>query len=153
MNNIYKFNYVYESGSLLEWPVNEQQIEKRIETGSTEFNSELLESYGYYELNKLTPISHSEEETYDMDATPHKSGSSYYLGYTIRKKTEEELDTHYKHQWITIRTKRLKLLQETDYMGNSDYPNTNEWREYRQSLRDITEQSNPFNIIWPNKPE
>lgn len=153
MNNIYKFDYVYVSGSSLEWPVSEKQIEKRIETGSTEFNSELLESYGYYELNKLMPISHSEEETYDMDTTPYKSGSAYYLGYTIRNKTEEELDMHYKHQWITIRTKRLKLLQETDYMGNSDYPITNEWRDYRQALRDITEQGNPFNIVWPNKPE
>jgi hypothetical protein len=88
-----------------------------------------------------------------MDITPYESGSCYYLGYTIRKKTEEELDIHYKHQWITIRTHRLKLLQETDYMGNSDYPITNEWREYRQALRDITEQGNPFDIIWPNKPE
>lgn len=153
MNNIYKFHYVYVSGSSLEWPVSKKQIERRIETGSTEFNSELLESHGYYELNKLMPISHSEEETYDMDTTPYKSGSAYYLGYTIRNKTEEELDIHYKHQWITIRKKRLKLLEETDYMGNNDYPITNEWRDYRQSLRDITEQGNPFNIVWPNKPE
>jgi hypothetical protein len=153
MNNIYKFNYVYVSGSSLEWPIHEKEIEKRIETGSTEFTPELLESYGYYELNKLMPTSHSEEETYDMDITPYESGSCYYLGYTIRKKTEEELDIHYKHQWITIRTHRLKLLQETNYMGNSDYPITNEWREYRQALRDITEQGNPFDIIWPNKPE
>jgi hypothetical protein len=153
MNNTYKFDYVYKSGSSLEWPVNKKEIEKRIETGSIEFTPELLESYGYYELNKLMPASHSEEETYDMDTTPHKSGSCYYLGYTVRNKTEEELDMHYKHQWITLRTKRLKLLQETDYMGNSDYPITNEWREYRQALRDITEQDNPFNIVWPNKPE
>ena len=153
MNNIYKFNYVYVSGSSLEWPIHEKEIEKRIETGSTEFTPELLESYGYYELNKLMPTSHSEEETYDMDITPYESGSCYYLGYTIRKKTEEELDIHYKHQWITIRTHRLKLLQETNYMGNSDYPITNEWREYRQALRDITEQGNPFDILWPNKPE
>ena len=153
MNNTYKFDYVYVSGSLLEWPINKKEIEKRIETGSTEFNSEFLKAYGYYELNKLMPTSHSEEETYDMDITPYESGSCYYLGYTIRKKTEKELDIHYKHQWITLRTKRLKLLQETDYMGNSDYPITNEWREYRQALRDITEQGNPFDIIWPNKPE
>lgn len=153
MNNIYKFNYVYVSGSSLEWPIHEREIEKKIETDSTEFTPELLESYGYYELNKLMPTSHSEEETYDMDVTPYESGSCYYLGYTIRKKTKEELDIHYKHQWITLRTKRLKLLQETDYMGNSDYPITNEWREYRQALRDITEQGNPFDIIWPNKPE
>jgi hypothetical protein len=153
MNNTYKFDYVYKSGSSLEWPISAKEIEKKIETGSIEFTPELLESYGYYELNKLMPISHSEEETYDMDITPYASGSCYYLGYTIRNKTEEELNIHYKYQWITLRTKRLKLLQETDYMGNSDYPITNEWREYRQALRDITEQGNPFDIIWPNKPE
>jgi len=27
------------------------------------------------------------------------------------------------------------------------------WATYRQELRDITTQSDPFNIIWPSKPE
>jgi hypothetical protein len=38
-------------------------------------------------------------------------------------------------------------------MGNSDYPITEEWRTYRQALRDITNQSSPFTITWPTKPE
>jgi hypothetical protein len=153
MNDIYKFDYIFVSGSLMEWPVSEKDIIKKLKIDDTELTSELLESNGYYELNKLIPIAHSEDETYDMGTTPYISGSSYYLGYTIRKKTNEELALHYEHGWLDVRAKRLKLLQETDYMANSDYPITNEWREYRQSLRNITEQGNPFDIVWPTKPQ
>jgi hypothetical protein len=28
----------------------------------------------------------------------------------------------------------------------------NLWSNYRQDLRDITNQTNPFNITWPVKP-
>ena len=28
-----------------------------------------------------------------------------------------------------------------------------EWQTYRQSLRDVTSQSNPFEVTWPAKPE
>lgn len=28
----------------------------------------------------------------------------------------------------------------------------NEWLVYRQALRDVTEQSDPFAIIWPTQP-
>jgi hypothetical protein len=38
-------------------------------------------------------------------------------------------------------------------MANSDVVMTPEWIAYRQALRDITDQQDPFNIIWPIKPE
>ena len=27
-----------------------------------------------------------------------------------------------------------------------------QWQAYRQALRDITEQPDPFNIVWPETP-
>jgi hypothetical protein len=57
------------------------------------------------------------------------------------------------HLWVDIRTKRNLLIAESDWMANSDVTMSDEWRTYRQSLRDITTQSDPSNITWPTKPE
>ena len=55
-------------------------------------------------------------------------------------------------QWGIVREERNKLLAETDWMGMSDVAMTTRWQTYRQALRDITTQSDPFNITWPTKP-
>lgn len=54
-----------------------------------------------------------------------------------------------------IRDERDKLIAETDYLVMPDYPLAetalNKVREYRQKLRDITEQKGfPKEVIWPS---
>lgn len=60
-------------------------------------------------------------------------------------------------QWESVRTQRNKLLQETDWIvikhNESGDLMPEEWKIYRQNLRDITNQDDPFNIIWPSKPQ
>ena len=58
----------------------------------------------------------------------------------------------------SARSKRDRLLRDTDYLMALDYPMGNElrerWRDYRQALRDITAQTGfPHNIQWPTKPD
>jgi len=43
------------------------------------------------------------------------------------------------------RTERNRRLAETDWMACSDVTMSNDWKTYRQALRDITTHSN-----WPN---
>lgn len=51
------------------------------------------------------------------------------------------------------RSKRNDLLKETDWMALSDVSLTKEMADYRQALRDITNQEGfPYSIVWPNKP-
>ena len=55
-----------------------------------------------------------------------------------------------------LRDKRNILLAETDWMGNSDVTMSNDWKTYRQALRDIT-KTEPVdmalsNITFPTKP-
>ena len=56
-----------------------------------------------------------------------------------------------------LREQRNKLLAETDWMGNSDVTMSNDWKTYRQALRDITKTTPAddalSNITWPKKPE
>jgi soluble cytochrome b562 len=39
-----------------------------------------------------------------------------------------------------LREKRNKLLVETDWMANSDVTMSDDWKTYRQALRDITSE-------------
>ena len=55
-------------------------------------------------------------------------------------------------QWNIVRQRRTQLIAESDWMANSDVTMKPEWATYRQALRDITNQEDPFNIIWPEKP-
>ena len=57
-------------------------------------------------------------------------------------------------KWEEIREFRNQLLLECDWTQLADIPSETKviWSEYRQSLRDITSQTNPFSITWPVKP-
>jgi hypothetical protein len=60
-------------------------------------------------------------------------------------------------QWVVVRAERNELLVESDWTQLPDAPLSEadklEWATYRQALRDITEQDDPFNIVWPQEPE
>jgi hypothetical protein len=59
-------------------------------------------------------------------------------------------------QWLVIRGLRNSKLSSCDWTMLSDVPLApsvkTEWETYRQALRDITDQSDPFNITWPTPP-
>jgi hypothetical protein len=56
--------------------------------------------------------------------------------------------------WIDVRAKRNQLLAASDWTQYADVsiPNKSEWATYRQALRDVTNQSDPLNIVWPVAP-
>tara|TARA_Y100001951_G_C11184735_1_gene207991 strand:- start:209 stop:559 length:351 start_codon:yes stop_codon:yes gene_type:complete len=60
-------------------------------------------------------------------------------------------------QWGVVRVERYIKLLASDWTQIDDVPITPEWKAewqtYRQALRDITNQSDPFNITWPTPPE
>ncbi len=60
--------------------------------------------------------------------------------------------------WIAKRQERNLVLQSSDWSVKADVPLTegrkNEWRTYRQSLRDLPQiYPDENNIIWPDPPE
>ena len=71
--------------------------------------------------------------------------------------TTAEATAAYKEgAWNSHRPERDRLLQKCDWVV-SKYTELgqsipDEWKTYRQALRDITTQSDPDNITWPTKP-
>ena len=82
-----------------------------------------------------------------------------YLPYLYFKEMhgwseEQFLEAYKPDMWGEIREKRDVLLEETDWTQNPDVPSTTKekWQTYRQALRDVPSQSDPYNITWPTKP-
>jgi hypothetical protein len=60
-------------------------------------------------------------------------------------------------QWVLVRSIRDRLLGESDWTDTASAPARlgamhGVWQSYRQALRDISTQANPFLIQWPTKP-
>ena len=67
--------------------------------------------------------------------------------------TESEL---LAQKWVRIRSERDQKLAKTDWIvikaSETGVAETDAWKTYRQSLRDVTTQSDPDNITWPTEP-
>ncbi len=55
-------------------------------------------------------------------------------------------------KWADIRRVRNSKLADTDWRASSDLTLSDEWKTYRQALRDVPTQSDPDNIAWPTEP-
>ena len=59
-------------------------------------------------------------------------------------------------KWKLIRIQRNSKLQETDWVvtkaSETGVAVSDDWKTYRQALRDVPTQSDPDNITWPTKP-
>lgn len=60
-------------------------------------------------------------------------------------------------QWALVKTQRDQLLASSDWRviraADTGVPITDSWKTYRQALRDVTQQPDPFNITWPPIPQ
>jgi hypothetical protein len=62
-------------------------------------------------------------------------------------------DEDTEQKWVGVRKQRDGLLSATDWTQVADAPvDAQVWADYRQALRDITMQTDPFNIQWPIVP-
>lgn len=60
-----------------------------------------------------------------------------------------------ENQWTQVRAQQRQKLYESDWTCSvTDYevPNKSEWVQYRAELRNVTTQTDPFNIVWPTAP-
>jgi len=64
--------------------------------------------------------------------------------------------TEIDSKWMQVRNERNRLLLQTDWVitkaSETGVAVSNEWKTYRQALRDVPTQSDPDNITWPTKP-
>ena len=73
--------------------------------------------------------------------------------YNASKSTDAEI---LAIKWQDARTQRNDLLAECDWVvakaSETGVTVSDDWKNYRQALRDVPSQSDPDNITWPTKP-
>ena len=79
-----------------------------------------------------------------------QDGKAYNV--RVENTTAEEQTALTDQKWIAIRLERNRRLQITDWRASSDLTLSDDWKTYRQALRDVPTQSDPYNIAWPTEP-
>ncbi len=96
------------------------------------------------------------EEILDNDGNSHDPKqyvSSHFVGQDDTKDARILAE-----KWANIRSQRDRKIAATDWRvivaSESDEGSDlqKDWKDYRQDLRDITEQADPDNITWPTEP-
>jgi len=150
--------YLKVSGSTITYPYSVYDL--KAENPNTSFPTtipdSLLEEFGVYKVESKDS-GYDNDDTKDvLEITPILSGSVYIQTYQITDADSETIEKRKEIKWAEVRTTRNTLLSESDWTQFQDSPITGstltEWQTYRQSLRDVTSQSDPYNIVWPTIP-
>jgi hypothetical protein len=88
--------------------------------------------------NEIVALTEEQETIRDAEEAAHAAGQS-------------------DREFLSLRLERDKLLTESDWTQYNDSPLTDEvkaeWAVYRQSLRDLPENTDdPANPTWPTPP-
>ena len=150
--------YLKVSGSTITYPYSVQNLKN--ENPNTSFPTiiadSLLESFNIYTVEPKNSGYDSDDSKDVTEVTPTLSGSVYVQTYTISDADTETINKRREIKWSEVRSNRDSLLSECDWTQFNDSPisgsTLTDWQTYRQSLRDITNQSTPYDITWPNKP-
>lgn len=114
-----------------------------------------FEDWGVYEVT-ITPKPTDYTKNVS-EGTPILVSGSYQQVWNETDKTESEISASIELKWQEVREQRNVLLSETDWTQFQDSPITGskltEYQTYRQELRDITTNDNPFTLVWPTQPE
>jgi len=104
---------------------------------------------GYYVVSVWRPYDHATEKL--VSSRPYLYDGMCCL-VRVEPLTAEELKSRVDTQWAAIRAQRNQMLKDTDWTQVADAPVDNlTWAIYRQELRDITTQADPFKITWPKE--
>lgn len=99
---------------------------------------------------------HTKFQSVAEDGVVQDSLGNWVKAWKVIDWEQRAIDAATAQQWASVRTQRNQYLTESDWTQVVDSPLTNvqqaSWATYRQALRDVTSQSDPFNIVWPEKP-
>ena len=150
--------YLKVSGSTITYPYSVQNLKNENPNISfpTIISDSLLESFNIYQV-EMKNSGYDNDDTKDVtEVTPTLSGSIYIQTYTISDADTDTINKRREIKWSEVRSGRDSLLSESDWTQFNDSPisgsTLTDWQTYRQSLRDITNQSDPYDITWPNIP-
>jgi hypothetical protein len=149
--------YLKKINNEIIYPYNIDNLKK--DYPNTSFPENLTEfvliNFNIFSVEQITvPFDYTKNYT---EGIPNYIEGKYYQNWIEEDATTEQINERLNGQWNIIRSMRNEYLQQCDWTQLSDSPlsesKKSEWSIYRQALRDVTLQEDPFNIVWPTKPE
>lgn len=118
---------------------------------------EQIKKFGIHQLKLVTPP-YYEPATQTREHGPALLVDGVWTqNYIVSELDPDASAARIEAQWNVIRNERNKMITDTDWWVTkaieTGAPISANQSAYRQALRDITEQADPFNITWPEKPE
>ena len=139
-----------ENGVVAEYPVYEGEI--RLRYPNVSFPSPFVAPEGYEPVADVVPPAYDYRKNV-TEGTPLLVDGAWTRNWVVADASEEEIAQRTEAQWTSVRNQRNAKLAACDWTQLPDAPvDTAAWATYRQALRDITSQSDPFNIVWPTAP-
>jgi hypothetical protein len=148
--------YIKVSGSVTTYPYTIQDLKS--DNPNISFPNVLTDSVlNDFNVYSVIQVENGGDYTKDyVEGTPTQSGSVYVQNWTESDASSEDIETRKNEKWEEVRDIRNNLLTQSDWTQFQDSPITGslltDWQTYRQGLRDITSQENPYSLTWPTKP-
>lgn len=122
-----------------------------------DLTDELLSEYNIYRVKQTPKPPFSIDFQVCEEQTPVLVDGEWCQSWVVRSKTPEEMEVSRKETEVQVRQRRNQLLVESDWVVAKSYefnePVPQEWKDYRQALRDIPQQQGfPFVVNYPEKP-
>ena len=113
-------------------------------------NADFLSANNVVELIETLSFTTPTQKLSTVDA--YVEGGKVY-NVKVESTTTDEQTALINQQWANVRFERNEKLKDTDWRASSDLTLSDEWKTYRQALRDLpSSQSDPYNITWPTEP-
>lgn len=111
----------------------------------------------FLETNSCLPVcvfKKYDSQTEKLASVPPYIEDGQVFTIAVEPLTPEEIEANMESQWAKVRSQRDSLLSGCDWtqLPDVNLSNKTELASYRQQLRDITDQVDPFNIVWPIEP-
>lgn len=115
----------------------------------SEIPAETLAEFGVYPV-VATERPADRHDINVREAEPVFDGAQWRQVWVVEPASAAEIAARLDAQWTEVRAERNARLAACDWTQLADAPvDAAKWRQYRQALRDITQQSDPFDIKWP----
>lgn len=127
---------------------------------STHFPSPILQRHlegfdNWYVVQDDPTVPEYDNKTKKVEFVREWNAGAVIGYYKVLNLTQSEKDALLESRWSQIRYHRDNTIASTDYLMTSDVFNSFSESDkakitsYRQALRNITNQEDPFNITWP----
>jgi hypothetical protein len=144
--------------NILVYPYNLDMFRKENSNVSlpSELTSEFLETYLIFKVHPTKAPEVSKEKKI-IPVKPVFENGVWFQSWNVVDKTQQEIEQEYIQRSRNIRERRNRLLLETDWVVakafETNTPIPQVWIDYRQVLRDVSNQENfPYEVIFPDIP-